>query len=285
MIALITGAGGQLGRALLACAPEGIAVHALDRSQLDLSDTHAIAETVAQIDPDVIINAGAYTAVDKAETEVDLAMSINVAAVGALANAAQSVGAQLVHISTDFVFDGTSALPYAPDAAVAPLGVYGRSKLLGEAAAGKDALIVRTAWLYDTHGNNFVRTMLRLMAEREEVRIVTDQIGSPTWAPSLANALWELHGKNARGIYHYTDCGIASWYDFGVAIQEEALALDLLNRAVPIIPIPTTDYPTPARRPACAVLDKQTTFARLGHTAPHWRTNLRKMLGELKAHG
>ncbi|MEO8722648.1 MAG: dTDP-4-dehydrorhamnose reductase [Sphingobium sp.] len=285
MITLITGVGGQVGRALVACAPGDVTVHALDRAALDLADPRAIAETVKRLSPDVIFNAAAYTAVDKAESEADIARAINVDAVAALANAAQTVGAQLVHISTDFVFDGSGGTPYPPDAMTSPLGVYGTTKRAGELAAGPDALIVRTAWVYASQGANFVKTMLRLMAERDEVRVVADQIGTPTWASSLAQALWQLHDLGARGIYHYTDSGVASWYDFALAIQEESVACGLLTRAVPIIPITTADFPTPARRPSCGVLDKQATTALLGRAAPHWRVNLRHMLGELLTHG
>lgn len=235
--------------------------------------------------PDVIVNAAAYTAVDKAESEEDTAFAVNAIAVGHLAAATRRVGARFVHVSTDFVFDGLSGVPYAPDAATGPLGVYGRSKLAGEQAAGKDALIVRTAWVYAPNGGNFVRTMLRLMTERPEVRVVGDQIGTPTYAPGLAAALWTMALKGAKGIHHYTDAGVCSWYDFAVAIQEEAMGAGLLTKAVPIIPITTADYPTPARRPHYSVLDKTSTFAILDGPAPHWRDNLRRMMTEIRNHG
>ncbi len=162
---------------------------------------------------------------------------------------------------------------------------YGRTKLEGEFAAGSDALIVRTAWVYAPTGNNFVLTMLRLMGERPEVRVVADQIGTPTYAPGLASALWTLASKGMTGIYHYTDAGVASWYDFAVAIQEEALALALLDRVVPIIPIATADFPTPAKRPSYSVLDSSATYEALGGPAPHWRVNLRRMLNEINTRG
>lgn len=204
---------------------------------------------------------------------------------GYLARAARERGAFLAHVSTDFVFDGRSGIPYAPDAPVEPIGAYGRSKLAGEKAAGPDALILRTAWVYAPTGGNFVRTMLRLMQERVEVRVVVDQIGTPTYAPALAEALWTLPLARTKGIHHYTDSGAASWYDFAVAIQEEALAAGLLDRAVPVIPIATADFPTLARRPHFSVLDKTATFAALGQPAPHWRVNLRRMIGAIKSHG
>jgi dTDP-4-dehydrorhamnose reductase len=274
-----------LGRGLAATAPAGADIVSHDLDTLDITDPRAIAETVAATRPDVLFNAAAYTAVDKAEAEEDLALAVNGTAVGYLAEAARRVGARMVHVSTDFVFDGTSGVPYRPDHPTGPLSAYGRTKLAGELAAGPDALIVRTAWVYAPTGGNFVRTMLRLMGERPEVRVVADQIGTPTYAPGLAAALWAMAGKGAFGLHHYTDAGVCSWYDFAVAIQEEALAAGLLDHAVPVIPIATADYPTPARRPHYSVLDKTSTFAILGAIAPHWRSNLRTMMAEIKAHG
>jgi dTDP-4-dehydrorhamnose reductase len=283
--ALIVGAAGQLGRALQACAPAGVALVAHDLDTLDITDAGAIEACLADTRPDVLLNAAAYTAVDKAESDEAAAHAVNATAVGLLAEGARKVGARFVHVSTDFVFDGTSGIPYAPDATPAPLGAYGRTKLEGERLAGPDALIVRTAWVYAPTGGNFVRTMLRLMAERPEVRVVADQIGTPTYAPGLAVTLWALAGKGVTGIHHHTDSGAASWYDFAVAIQEEALAIGLLDKAMPVIPIATADFPTPARRPHYSVLDKSSTTAALGGTAPHWRVNLRTMLSEIKTHG
>lgn len=285
MKVLITGANGQLGQALQATAPAGVSIIATGSAELDVCDAAAVEALVSAERPDAIFNAAAYTAVDKAESEEALAERINTGAVAHLARAAAMTGARLVHVSTDFVFDGLSGVPYAPDAPTAPLGAYGRTKLSGERAAGPDALIVRTAWVYGSRGGNFVRTMLRLMAERDEVRVVADQIGTPTFAASLADALWRLDAAGAKGLFHYTDSGAASWYDFAVAIQEEALAIGLLERAVPIIPIETSDYPTPARRPHYSVLDKSATFALLGGPAPHWRVNLREMLKEIRTYG
>lgn len=286
MKVLVTGAAGQLGQALRGTAPAGVDLVALDRARLDLADLPAIERAVAHYRPALIVNAAAYTAVDKAESEPALAHRLNAEAPGALAAAAARHGARLVHISTDFVFDGRNSEPYRPDHPTAPLGVYGASKQAGEAAvlaADPGALIVRTAWVHAAHGNNFVKTMLRLMAERPEVRVVADQIGTPTHAVSLARALWALAACEARGVLHVTDAGVASWYDFAVAIQEEALALGLLTQAVPVRPITTADYPTPARRPAYSVLDKTATTALIG-AAAHWRVELRAMLAMLKEH-
>ena len=285
MKVLITGAHGQLGRCLQATAPADAEIVGHDHDTVDITDAAQVAAVVAAEKPDILFNAAAYTAVDKSESDEARALAVNATAVGYLADAARSNGARLVHVSTDFVFDGRSSTPYTPDAPTAPLGAYGRTKLAGEKAAGADSLIVRTAWVYAPTGGNFVRTMLRLMAERPELRVVADQIGTPTYAPGLAAALWTLAGQGARGIYHYTDSGAASWYDFAVAIQEEALAAGLLNQAVPVTPITTADFPTAAKRPAYSVLDKQTTFAALGKPAPHWRVQLRAMIEEIRTNG
>ncbi|MFN4357533.1 dTDP-4-dehydrorhamnose reductase [Sphingopyxis alaskensis] len=282
---LITGANGQLGQALQraqAMMGGDIDILAVSRAELDIGDADAVAAFVDAAKPDLLINAAAYTAVDKAESDIDAAFRINGDAVGYLSRAASAVGARFVHVSTDFVFDGEAGRPYRSDAPTAPLGVYGASKRRGEELAGAGALIVRTAWVYGCHGNNFVRTMLRLMAERDELRVVADQIGTPTWATSLAQAIWKLVAADARGIYHYTDSGAASWYDFAVAIQEEALAIGLLDRAIPVLPIPSSAYSTPARRPHYSILDKEATSALIG-APPHWRSNLRLMLAEVCA--
>lgn len=285
MKAVIFGAAGQLGRSLLMTAPIDVMVVPFDRGALNIGDDAQVAAVLARERPDVVFNAAAYTAVDKAESEEAHAHAINATAVGYLANAARSQKAHFVHVSTDFVFNGRSGVPYAPDSPTDPLGAYGRTKLAGEHAAGAEALIVRTAWVYGPSGGNFVRTMLRLMRERPEVRVVADQVGTPTYAPNLAAALWTLAARRAVGIHHYTDSGVASWYDFAVAIQEEAIAAGLLDSSVPIVPIAATDYPTPASRPSYSVLDKRSTFAALGAPALHWRTQLRTMIKAIKTHG
>ena len=285
MKALIVGSQGQVGRALLASAPEGVTPIGLDLPELDVSDREAVRSALADVRPQILLNMAAYTAVDRAESEEADAHRVNAAAVGILAEEARRAGAQLVHVSTDFVFDGSSGRPYSPEDTPRPLSAYGRTKLEGERLAGEDALIVRTAWVYGPVGNNFVRTMLRLFSTQEEVRIVADQVGTPTYAPSLARALWALALRGERGIHHFTDSGVASWYDFAVAIQEEALLLGLFERRVPVVPISTADFPTPATRPAYSVLDKRATYAALGKPAPHWRVNLREMLKEIQSHG
>ncbi|MBP6381367.1 MAG: dTDP-4-dehydrorhamnose reductase [Pseudomonadales bacterium] len=289
MKVLVTGANGQVGWELARRVPAGVTLDATDRTLLDIAADDAGACVLARR-PDVIINAAAYTAVDRAESEAALAHRVNAQGAGAVARAARELGARLVHVSTDFVFDGSASRPYAPDCTPAPRGAYGASKLAGERrvleeSAGS-AVIVRTAWVYSAHGGNFVKTMLRLMRERERVAVVADQVGTPTWAGLLAGALWELALRpDVGGILHWTDLGVASWYDFAVAIQEEALARGLLQRAVPVEPIRTEDYPTPACRPAYSVLDKSATLAALAAPRLHWRAALREMLDDLQRNG
>lgn len=285
MKALVTGVNGQLGKALLATAPEGWTCVPADRAKLDLADSGAIARLIDAEQPDLVLNAAAYTAVDRAESEPELAMAVNAGAPQAFADALAGSGGRLVQVSTDFVFDGTSGQGYLPTAPRNPQSAYGASKSAGEDAAGADAIIVRTSWVYAAGGANFVRTMLRLMRERDELRVVADQIGSPTWANGLAQTLWGLAGKNLPGIYHHRDAGVASWYDFAVAIAEEACALGLIARIPAIVPITTADYPTPARRPPFSVLDVTATRALLDDSHVHWRTNLKTMLKEEKALG
>jgi dTDP-4-dehydrorhamnose reductase len=284
MKVMLVGAAGQVGRALVDAAPTDWTLAALTRNDLDICDEAAVARAVETIGPDVIVNSAAYTAVDRAESEPDLAFRINRDGAAYLAMAAGRHGARLVHLSTDFVFGGTAGRPYRPEDPTGPLGVYGASKLAGEkavAATAPEALILRTAWVYGPVGANFLATMLRLMASRPELGVVADQVGTPTSTLTLAEAIWTLVGKEARGIWHFTDAGTASWYDFAVAIAEEAVTTGLLASAPPVRPISTEDFPTPARRPAYSVLDKTATFALLGEAAPHWRVALRAVLARM----
>ena len=284
MKVLITGAHGQLGYELARSCPEDIALVATDHDTLDITDIHAIQAAFEAHRPDWLINAAAYTAVDKAESEPEKAAAINATAAGNLARICRERNVSMVQISTDFVFDGTQSTPYLPEDEAHPLGVYGATKLAGERAvrsALPGALIIRTSWLYSAHGNNFVKSMLTLMQSRDELGIVADQVGSPTWAATLANTAWRLMRQDAQGIYHCSDNGVASWYDFAVAIQEEALAAGLLQRAIPVRPIRTEQYPTAAKRPSYSVMDTQSTEAALGETFPHWRVSLRRMIAEV----
>jgi dTDP-4-dehydrorhamnose reductase len=286
---LITGADGQVGQDLQRVLLPLGEVIAAGRSQLDLAVPNTLVSTLEGIRPDVIVNAAAYTAVDRAESEPDLAMTVNGVAPGILAATAQDLGALLIHISTDYVFDGEHSHPYQETDAANPLGVYGQTKLQGEIAVRTACVthcVLRTAWVYGTFGkSNFVKTMLRLGSEREEIRVVTDQIGSPTWSYDLAGAISHLiaHWQpTLAGTYHFTNSGVASWYDFAIAIFEEAKALGFPLQIQRVIPIPSSGYPTPARRPAYSVLCGDKLSALMGTPAPYWRHSLRQMLAELR---
>lgn len=286
MRVLVLGGGGQVAQAVAKAAPAQHQVLIKTRADLDIADAGAVATLLADSEFDWIVNAAAYTAVDQAEGQGDRAFAVNDTAVGLLATAAARADCRLLHISTDFVFDGRTSRAYLPSDPPNPLSIYGRSKLGGEnrvRGAGGDGLVLRSSWVYAAAGRNFVLTMLRLMRELAEVRVVCDQIGAPTWAASLAGAIWGLIESAAPGgIYHWTDLGVASWYDFAVAIQDEALIRGLLSRSVPIVPIATGDYPTPARRPAFSLLNTDSTRALVSIPAQHWRHNLRKMMDELR---
>lgn len=280
MRVLITGASGQLGGALERLAPTWAEINAIDADDCDFTDISMLRARLTVEAPDVIINAAAYTAVDKAESEEALARAINAEAVDAMVEAMAEAGGKLVHVSTDFVFDGTSARPYRPDDVRNPLSAYGRTKAEGEDNLRPEDLLVRTAWVYEAGGANFVRTMIRLMNERDELSVVADQIGAPTWATGLARTIWSLVEKGATGTFHHCDDGVASWHEFAVAIAEEAHALGLVACIPTIRAITSAEYPTPARRPAYSLLDCSATRAALGDEAVHWRTNLRLMLEE-----
>ena len=289
---LIIGQAGQLASELAACAPAWAKATFVGRPKCDLTNVASIQAIFAELNPSVVINASAYTAVDKAESEPEAAYAVNSEGVKNIAQACKQVGARLLHVSTDFVFGNNSALtaggiaPLLPDAPVEPISVYGASKLAGEqhiqAILPEASVIVRTAWVYSVYGNNFVKTMLRLMADKPELGVILDQIGTPTWAKGLAQWLWAVVAKaDVKGMYHWTDAGAASWYDFAVAIQELGLAKGLLTKEIPIKAIPTASYPTPAKRPGYSVLDKTTAEQAAGISARHWRKQLEDMLDEL----
>jgi dTDP-4-dehydrorhamnose reductase len=288
-VALVTGAGGQLGQVLVALAPAEWRVRPLSSDALDVTCAEAVNAALTRERPTIIFNLAAYTAVDAAESHAEEAEAVNSTGAEHVAAAARGVGARLIHLSTDFVFDGAQSHPYVPDAVPNPLNVYGRTKLEGERAVlrrgASNTAVVRTQWLYAIRGHNFVQTMLRAMHEREEVGVVSDQVGSPTSAISLAEALWRLADRpHVRGILHWADAGVASWYDFAIAIQEEALALGLLDHAVPVRPLRTDEFPTEARRPPFSVLDTRETSRALGVSPAHWRVRLRDTLAAM-AHG
>jgi len=284
---LIIGSAGQLGQELQqTLVPLGEVV-AVDRKSLDLSQEEKIRELVRQLQPQIVINAAAYTAVDQAQKEPETARMINAIAPTILAQEVEKLKAFLIHVSTDYVFDGSKNHPYQEDDATNPLSIYGQSKLAGEQGIQENCqsyLILRTAWVYGAYGkSNFVKTMLRLGSEREEVRVVTDQIGTPTWAFNIADAIAQLTSISADpGIYHYTNSGVASWYDFAVAIFEEAKQRGFPLKVQRVIPITTSEYPTPAKRPTYSVLSCRKISAVLNTYPPHWREGLRQMLKSVK---
>jgi dTDP-4-dehydrorhamnose reductase len=285
MRVLITGADGQLGSALQATAPAWAEVSAIDVADCDLTDRAMLTARLVVEAPELILNAAAYTAVDKAESDEATARAINADAVEVMVEAMAATGGKVVHVSTDYVFDGTSPVAYRPEDARNPQSAYGRTKAEGEDKLRAEDLLVRTAWVYAAGGANFVRTMIRLMNARDELGVVADQVGSPTWATGLATTLWGLAEKNATGTFHHADDGAISWHDFAVAIAEEAHALGLVAKIPVIKPITTADYPTPAKRPAFSLLDCSKTRATLGDAPVPWRENLRRMLEEEKKLG
>ena len=279
---LITGADGQVGSALLSSAPNGFAAVAANRAALDITDQKSVLNWVLENKPAGIINAAAYTAVDLAEQESALAHSVNAEGPRNLALAAAELSIPLVHISTDFVFDGRQATPYKPADPVNPLSVYGESKAKGEEYLinlySEKSAIVRTSWVYSTGHQNFVSTMLRLMKEKDKLSVVSDQIGTPTSAKPLAKACWQALALELSGILHWSDAGVASWYDFALAIQEEAVQCGVLSSPISILPVTTEDFPTAAVRPAYSVLEKNLSWQKLGLTSEHWRAALRRSL-------
>lgn len=311
---LITGATGQLGQDVAALfTAAGARPACLGRKDLDITDKEALFSVIRETAPEVIINTAAYTKVDLAEKESEKAFAVNCDGAANLAAASKQVGATLIHISTDFVFDGTQSSPYKESDKTNPLGLYGKSKLAGEEAirecCGKH-IIIRTSWLYGVHGANFVKTILRLATEREVISVVCDQVGSPTWSKGLAEVIRQItprlttkdaqapaikttrpsdEGAGAKktpfGVYHYSDEGVASWYDLALAVVEEARALGVELKCRTVLPIATSGYPTPAVRPAYSVLNKEKIKEEFSLTIPHWRDSLREMLAELSQEG
>lgn len=285
---LLIGSSGQIGWELKQTLATLGPVHTLDRPALDLASAESIRRALRETAPGLIVNAGAYTAVDQAESEPDLAQAVNGTAPGILAEEAKRLGAALVHYSTDYVFDGRATRPYREDDATGPVNAYGRSKLAGEqaiAAVGGAYLILRTAWVYSLRGNNFLTTIRRLAAEREELRVVDDQRGAPTWAGGIAEAtaliLTRCNARSGpgelmekRGLYHLTAAGETTWFGFAEAIIAEMHAAGELVSARELTAIATADYPTPAQRPAWSVLDCGKTRDAFGVALPHWHDQL-----------
>jgi len=281
---LVTGANGQLGQELLGSAPPGIELIAAGRNELDLSDLKAIKAFIKDCQPDVIINAAAYTAVDKAEEDAGSADVINHLAVAELAKAAGE-SCYFLHISTDFVFDGSKNTPLSEGDVVGPLSVYGQTKLDGENALfgikPTDSAVIRTSWVYSSHGKNFVNSMLRFMAERDALKIVVDQLGTPTWTKGLAEVCWTVCGHRLSGLYHWSDAGVASWYDFASAVMRLGVEKGILQKPISLCPIPTDEYPLPARRPSYSVMDKRKLLKELPELESiHWQERLALMFDE-----
>ncbi len=271
---LITGGNGQLGTSLGMILPDAIRT---DYDVLDITNENAVRQFVKRNNVDTIINCAAYTAVDKAEDNIDAATKINVDGPRNLAKS----GAKIIHISTDYVFDGSGHTPYQTWEPTSPKSVYGKTKLAGEQAVmdyANMAIVIRTAWLYSPYGNNFVKTMLRLGDEKKSINVVNDQIGTPTYAADLAHAikavLPQMKSKNA-GVYHFTDEGVCSWYDFATEI------MNMAGKKCVVRPIPTSEYPTRASRPAYSVLDKTKIKKVFGIQIPHWRQSLEMCIKQL----
>jgi len=291
---LLTGAAGQLGQALMASIPEGVQLIASSRAELDLADPAACRAAVETHRPDWVLNAGAYTAVDKAESEPELAQAVNAGAPASFAEALAETGGRLLQVSTDFVFNGSQGSPYRPEQALDPLGVYGATKAAGEMAALSlpGARVLRTSWVYGPVGKNFCLTMLRLhglkAAAGEPLGVVADQVGCPTATHTLAAACWRAIGTGATPsgsgpeqpprILHWSDAGAASWYDFAVAIGELGVAAGLIGKAALVRPLTSADYPTPAQRPSYSLLDCTASRAALGLEPLHWRAGLAQVL-------
>jgi dTDP-4-dehydrorhamnose reductase len=288
MKVLLTGAAGQLGQELIASRPPEVELIACGRAELDLANGEACQAAVRDFRPDWLLNAGAYTAVDKAESEPELAAAVNAGAPAAFAEALAATGGRLLQVSTDFVFNGQQGSPYRAEQLLDPLGVYGATKAAGEEAALAlpGARVLRTSWVYGPVGQNFCRTMLRLHREREQLGVVSDQVGCPTSTLTLAAACWRAIGVGADPaadtasprILHWSDAGAASWYDFAVAIGELGVEAGLLERAARVKPLTTADYPTPAQRPSYSLLDCTASRVALGLEPLHWREALVEVL-------
>ncbi|HAC65693.1 MAG TPA: dTDP-4-dehydrorhamnose reductase [Cyanothece sp. UBA12306] len=286
---LLTGINGQVGQELKHTLNPLGEVIGVNRQTLDLTKPEKIRQFIQEIKPNIIVNAAAYTAVDKAETESEIAFAVNEMAPTIMAEEATKLKAFLLHISTDYVFDGNKNTPYTEEDPTNPVSVYGNSKLAGEIGIkthGDRYAILRTAWVYGTYGTgNFVKTMLRLGQQRETIGVVSDQVGTPTWAKDIADAIAQMlkqpNFQKTADIYHFTNSGVASWYDFALTIFEEAQKIGFSLKIDQVNPITTAEYPTPAKRPNYSVLSNQKIVNLLGYNSPYWRYSLRKMLTQL----
>lgn len=288
---LVTGAAGQVGRELVKLAPAGFEVVGYNSSELDITNVHQVQQVVAEQAPALIINAAAYTAVDKAESDAEGAYAVNETGVANLAQAALALNIPVFHISTDYVFDGTATAPYKESDPVGPTGVYGASKLSGEqvlADSGVKHIILRTSWVFGVEGNNFVKTMLRLGKERDTLGVVADQHGCPTSAASIANVLWQLaqkytaEGELAWGIYHFSNAPATTWHGFACEIFKQAVEIGVIEKAPVVNAIKSTDYPTPAKRPGWSVMDCSALESLLGSGVAGWPLELSDVVKRLK---
>ena len=286
MKVLLTGANGQLGLSLRALKPNSIQLDTLARKELDITDTPALRKAIIEMKPDLIINAAAYTAVDKAEEEQELAFKINGHAVGDIARLAKDQDIRLIHISTDYVFDGNSSIPYKENDTPNPINIYGESKLFGEERiiniSPRDFLILRTAWIYSIHATGFVTKMVDLLKNKEHINVVNDQIGTPTSALSLAQVIYTSIEEGLSGIYNYTDGGVASWYDFASSIRERILKMRLIKKAAEISPVTSDEYNSLAKRPLYSVLDKTKIAKKINFQRKHWTDILDEELNSLR---
>ncbi len=289
--AVITGAHSQLARCMgVAETPVGWRAVFCPREKLDISDRAQAYSVLDQLAPACIVNTAAYTAVDRAESEAELAWRVNADGVANLAGWCVANDARLIHVSTDFVFDGRAGKPYLPMDSPEPLGEYGRGKLAGERATHKLApgrgSIVRTSWLYSQFGHNFVKTMLKLMATRNELTVVDDQVGCPTSAHSLAALLWHMVQRGTRSrLYQWHDGGVMSWREFALEIQQCGRGTGILSSAVPIRPISGADYPSAAKRPAYSVMDRSLAMGEFEMPEREWRSELARVVGAIAERG
>lgn len=279
---MLLGAGGQLGKQLMNIAPQEVSLFPFAHNDLDISDESDLKRTLKITSPDLIINTAAYTDVDQAESEQAEAFAVNAVAVQALSGLVDEK-TKILHLSTDFVFSKLSLDRYTPESQTSPTCVYGQSKLAGEQylleRRPETSIVLRTSWLYSSAARNFVTVMLDLMSSREEISVVNDQFGSPTSADTLGEVVWSLAGaENACGIYHWSDRGVITWYDFALEIQKQAFDLGLIKKKIPVKPIPSHEFPTSATRPAYSALDSSSTEKLIGMETIPWENQLKKQL-------
>lgn len=290
MRVVVTGASGQLGTELQAICPGNVELYAAPRNELDITSVDSIDKYFQRVKPNVIINAAAYTNVEHAEEEKEIAFRVNVKGVENLVLAASKFSSRIIHVSTDYVFSGENSTPYLPTDKAEPLNHYGNTKLLSENAVHKltegEGLVIRSGWLYSSHGSNFVKTMLSLYAKKEQVNVIADQVGIPTWVRGLSEAVWDIvvNKPYLKGSYHWGYTGVASWFDFSIAISEEAYALGLIDRMPQINAIRTSEYKSKVLRPRYSVLDCYGLWGVLGGQPVHWRSALREMMREYAEH-